>query len=395
MLALNGVPVTVFESRDRRAVCSPAPSRPSACPPRRWRPTSQRIRALGVRFQARARRRTRPFCSAQGYAAVYVATGARSSVPLGIPGEDGPGVYDALGLLDHVRRQVERGQPRPVHRPPRPRGRRRQLGGGRGPGGLRLGADKVTLVYRRTRHEMPAIAEEAEAALAEGVLLAELTVPVRVIRSTDGVLALECRRAVLGEPGPDGRRQPVPVEGSEFGMAADAIVVAIGQRPASPLRVDEASGVTAHPGIYAGGDAVRGPATVIQAIADGRRAAEAICRDLGLSPEPSASAPVPLSAAQIDRVKAARARREPRFGPPRSLPVSGPASRRWKRPWAVRPPDARPRAVCSAPRSATSAWRSVPTAPTTPTRPTRPRSPCRCWRASAVTCSRSARLPSA
>ena len=315
VLALNGVPVTVLESRDRPGGLLAGAIPPFRLPAGALEADLQRIRALGVRFQLNTPAADPAVLLAQGYAAVYVATGAPVSIPLGIPGEDGPGVYDALGLLDQVRRQVEE---RPA---PRSIGRRvLVVGGGNSAvdaarAALRLGAEKVTLVYRRTRHEMPAIAEEAEAALGEGVILAELTIPVRVIRSTDGVLALECRRAVLGEPGPDGRRQPVPVEGSEFGMAADAIVVAIGQRPASPLRVDEASGVTAHPGIYAGGDAVRGPATVIQAIADGRRAAEAICRDLGLSPEPSLSAPAGLSAAQIDRLKAARARREPRFGP--------------------------------------------------------------------------------
>ena len=368
-----------------RAGCWPAPSRPSACLPAALEADLQRIRALGVRFELNSPAPDPAALLAQGYAAVYVATGAPVSIPLGIPGEDGPGVYDALGLLDDVRRQVEEGSA------PRSIGRRvLVVGGGNSAvdaarAALRLGAEKVTLVYRRTRREMPAIAEEAEAALGEGVILAELTIPVRVIRSTDGVVALECRRAVLGEPGPDGRRQPVPVEGSEFGMAADAIVVAIGQRPASPLPVDAASGVTAHPGIYAGGDAVRGPATVIQAIADGRRAAEAICRDLGLYAR-ALAVPRPLPLRRRDRPP------EGRPCPPRAAPRArrapagdaAPASRRWRSPWAVRPPAARPRAVCSAPRSATSAWRSAPTAPTTPTRPTRPRSPCRCWPAPAV-----------
>ncbi len=156
---------------------------------------------------------------------------------------------------------------------------------------LRLGSE-VTLLYRRTRAEMPARAEEVENALAEGVSLKELTVPVRMLGDANGrVRAVECLRAELGEPDASGRRRPVPVEGSEFEVAADTVIVAVSQSP-NPLLprgepdlktrkdgrlvVDPETGETSIPGVFAGGDIANDAGTVIAAMGDGKRAAAAI-----------------------------------------------------------------------------------------------------------------------
>lgn len=193
----------------------------------------------------------------------------------------------------------------------------------------RLTDGLVTVVYRRTRREMPADEEEIEAIFAEGIALEELTSPTRIVLEDGEAVALACIRNELGEPGPDGRRRPVPVEGSEFRIAADAVIVAIGQGPdvsfldgsaVSPRRnqtidVDPRTGLAADEGVYAGGDAVRGPATIIEACADGRRAAEAICEQLGVPFErPVVELPT-LSEAEIVQVKRVRARKETQHEP--------------------------------------------------------------------------------
>jgi putative selenate reductase len=176
---------------------------------------------------------------------------------------------------------------------------------------------------------MPADEEEIEAIFAEGIGLEELASPTRIILEGGQVVALACVRNELGEPGPDGRRRPVPVEGSEFRIAIDAIVVAIGQRPevsfldgsAVSLRDNktiDADGETQRADdecVYAGGDAVRGPATIIEACADGRRAAEAICEQLGVAFEPPSVELPTLSDEDIVEIKQIRARREAQHKP--------------------------------------------------------------------------------
>jgi putative selenate reductase len=151
------------------------------------------------------------------------------------------------------------------------------------------------------------------------VILEELASPSRIILEEDRVTALECVRNELGEPGPDGRRRPIPIVGSEFQIEADSIVIAIGQvleacpepgrRVGDRIVVDPLTQATSVPGVFAGGDAVRGPATIVEACADGRRAAQAICQQLGVPFErPSVHLPV-LSEEEIVQVKRARARK--------------------------------------------------------------------------------------
>ncbi|MCB2193818.1 MAG: 4Fe-4S dicluster domain-containing protein, partial [Deltaproteobacteria bacterium] len=154
----------------------------------------------------------------------------------------------------------------------------------------RLGCE-VTISYRRTRGEMPAHDEEIDDALAEGIDIAFLTIPMAVVGEEGKVTGLKCLRAELGPPDASGRRRPQPVEGSEFVMPAGAVIAAISQRPdlaclgpwakdsslcAKTVYADPATGQTSLGWLFAGGDAVTGPATVVEAVAAGKRAALAM-----------------------------------------------------------------------------------------------------------------------
>jgi glutamate synthase (NADPH/NADH) small chain len=157
---------------------------------------------------------------------------------------------------------------------------------------LRLGAEEVYIIYRRSREEMPARLEEVENAEEEGVIFKLLTNPLRYFGNEQGyVTQMECIEMELGEPDDSGRRRPVPKEGSEFILDIDTVVIAIGNRP-NPLIpattpdlettrwgtvvADDETGLTTMKGIYAGGDLVTGAATVISAMGAGRRAAAAM-----------------------------------------------------------------------------------------------------------------------
>jgi ferredoxin len=173
---------------------------------------------------------------------------------------------------------------------------------------LRLGCDEVTIAYRRTRTEMPADAEEVEQAEEEGIHISFLTIPVE-IKGRDGRLTeLRCVRAALQAREGSNRKYPVPVFGSDFSIEADVVISAIGQRVDSEclqqitglnwtrretMQANMVSMETAVPGIFAGGDAVTGPATVVEAIGAGKRAAEAIDRYLSGMPQPKMP-PVPV-----------------------------------------------------------------------------------------------------
>ncbi len=216
--------------------------------------------------------------------AVHLAIGSWRATPLRIAGEHLEGVWLGIDYLA----EVTRGTPIPL-------GRTVVVGGGNtaidcARTALREGATDVTLVYRRTREEMPAEPAEVEEALEEGVRMVFLAAPDRITATDDGKL-LHCLRMALGEPDRSGRRRPVPVEGSEFVVEADTIIGAIGQSTDTgflyndlPVRlnawgdidIDGHTMQTSEPTVFAGGDCVTGPATVIQAVAAGRRAATAI-----------------------------------------------------------------------------------------------------------------------
>jgi glutamate synthase (NADPH/NADH) small chain len=156
---------------------------------------------------------------------------------------------------------------------------------------LRLGAEEVTITYRRSEKEMPARREEIEHAREEGIGIKLLTLPIRFTGDEEGwVKGMECTRMRLGEPDESGRRRPLPIEGSRFMMKVDTVIVAVGQGP-NPLLpsytpslkttpkghilVGE-NGATPIPGVFAGGDIIPGEATVIDAMGHGKRAARAI-----------------------------------------------------------------------------------------------------------------------
>jgi len=235
-----------------------------------------------------------------GYRAVFIGTGAGLPHFLGIPGESLIGVYSANEYL--TRSNLMKAYLFPEYETPIRRGKRvAVIGGGNvamdaARTALRLGADDVYVIYRRSRAEMPARAEEIDNAEEEGVNLVLLTNPVRVIGDSKGeVVALECMKNELGEPDASGRRRPVPVKGSEYCLDVDTVIVAIGQGPNPMLTkstpalltdergyivADPETGATSLKGFFAGGDIVTGSATVIAAMGAGRRAAVSIDRYL-------------------------------------------------------------------------------------------------------------------
>jgi len=218
--------------------------------------------------------------------AVFLAVGAHQSRRLDIPGEDLEGVIHSTDFL----RRLGLGEEVALGR------RVAVIGGGNAAvdaarSALRLGSE-VTVVYRRSRAEMPAIPAEVEAAMEEGVQFHFLATPTRVLEQDGRVVGMECIRMALGEPDESGRRRPVPVPGSEFTLELDTVIVSIGQQPdLTPLAgaettrwrtlaADQNTLVTPVEGVFAGGDAVTGPAMAIDAMAAGKRAAETIHRYL-------------------------------------------------------------------------------------------------------------------
>ncbi len=231
----------------------------------------------------------------EGFAAVFLATGAGTPLFLGIPGENLAGVYSANEFLTRVNLMQAHRFPR--HDTPVRLGREVAVVGGGNTAmdavrtARRLGAERALLIYRRSRQEMPARAEEVAHAEEEGIELLFQTSPVQVLGTSDGVVrGIECQAMTLGEPDASGRRRPEPVPGSERVLPVQTVIVAVGQRP-NPIvqattsgldtgrhgvvTVDEAQR-TSRPGVFAGGDLSRGGATVILAMRDGQRAAAAI-----------------------------------------------------------------------------------------------------------------------
>jgi heterodisulfide reductase subunit A-like polyferredoxin len=223
----------------------------------------------------------------EGYKAVYIAAGAHKGMKLNIPGEDQfKNFFQAVPWF----REVNLGNIKEAS------GKVLIIGGGNAAidaarVSLRLGAEEVHIAYRRTRNEMPADPLEIEEALQEGVHLHTLVTPKRVIGDNKTLKGLECLRNRLGEPDSSGRRRPVPIDGSEFSITADQIIAAIGQTVDKSfaadldeigftendlLNVNPDTLETTKKGVFAGGDVVTGPKTVIEAIAQGKKAAASI-----------------------------------------------------------------------------------------------------------------------
>jgi glutamate synthase (NADPH/NADH) small chain len=235
-----------------------------------------------------------------GFAAVFVGTGAGLPQFLGIPGENFNGVYSANEFLTRI--NLMRAYQFPEADTPLRVGRRvAVIGAGNTAmdavrSALRMGAEEGMIVYRRSEKEMTARVEEYHHALEEGVVFHWLTNPVEVLGDADGwATGLKCQKMRLGEPDASGRARPIPIEGSEFVLPLDNVVLSIGTTP-NPLLVrstaglaadkkgcltaDPETGLTSRRRVYAGGDAVTGAATVILAAGAGKRAAAAIHRDL-------------------------------------------------------------------------------------------------------------------
>jgi NADH-quinone oxidoreductase subunit F len=223
---------------------------------------------------------------ANGFKAVFIATGSWKSMKMEIPGEDAEGVMQSLTYL----KAVNLGQTVPV-------GKCACIVGG---GNSAIDAarvalrdpncEKVTILYRRTKAEMPAFSEEVDAAIDEGVEIQFLVAPVRVLTSNGRVAGVECIQMTLGELDASGRRRPVPVNDSNFIVETDTLIQAIGERPDTMylapgdgislakenIDVNRETFQTSRAGFFAGGDAVTGPNTVVEAMGAGKAAAEAI-----------------------------------------------------------------------------------------------------------------------
>ncbi|MDP6510748.1 MAG: NADH-ubiquinone oxidoreductase-F iron-sulfur binding region domain-containing protein [Dehalococcoidia bacterium] len=274
------------------------------------------VERVGVTIRTNAPVNSLEELRGQGFEAIFLAVGAHRGQRTGADGEEGV-VTEAVTLLRQVAlgKEVSVGQRVAV------------IGGGNAAidaarTALRLGASEVTILYRRTRQEMPALEEEVDEAEGEGVGLVLLVAPTKMWRE-DGAIKLELQRMKLGDMDASGRRRPVPVEGSEFVRDFDTVVAAVGQAVQLPsgidiptaggntLSVEEDTLATPVSGVFAGGDCVTGPATVIESIDQGRRAATAIDRYLGgdgdisevlLDPEAGAEAMVPVDEGERPRV---------------------------------------------------------------------------------------------
>ncbi|HDZ90098.1 MAG TPA: 4Fe-4S dicluster domain-containing protein [Deltaproteobacteria bacterium] len=274
------------------------------------------IEELGVEFRLNTRLGsdvTFDELKNQGFEAFFIAIGAHASYKAGIPGEDSfPQVIDAIDFL----RRVSLGD---RHMPGK---KVAVIGGGNVAMDaartlVRLGCHEVHVVYRRTRAEMPANEEEVLQAEEEGVRFSFLAIPVELKGSNGRLEALHCLRTELGPPDESGRRRPVPVEGSDYLLNVDAVIPAIGQTvdrnglselgalkwtKRNTVSVDIATMATGMDGIFAGGDLVSGPATVVEAIGGGKRAAEAIDRYLSGTPGLSMP-PVPVRRGRVDFIE--------------------------------------------------------------------------------------------
>lgn len=323
-LAHSGIHATVFEAKER-------PGGMLAIAPQFRLPSSavdadiNRIIDLGVDIQCNHKVEASPEgLLDDGYAAVYVACGFVHDASLRIEGADTPGV---IGALDFLNRQAS--------------GEKTELGDnvlviGGGNTAMdaartskRLTGSPTTVVYRRTQAEMPAEVEELHDLLLEGNRIEELAIPQRVLAQNGRVSGLECLRAELGAPDADGRRRPVAIKGSEFILPASSVILAIGQTAdksflakstimarTSDGGIDvSAAGRTNLNKVYAGGDITRGPAIIIAACADGRKAAADICHQLGVAFTPPALPQFGLDDVDFGELKALRAQQSPQRQP--------------------------------------------------------------------------------
>ncbi len=296
-LAIEGYEVVVFEAMDKPGGMLQYGIPSFRLDKRIVEKEIEIIKKLGVSFKTEVfwgKDFTLSGLKRDGFDAIFIAVGACKPIELGIPGEHLRNVYHGVDFLKAICME----DPLKVGK------RVAVIGGGNvaldvARSALRLGAEKVTVLYRRGQKEMPVTKEELEEALEEGINIEYLTGCVELLGDTNGnVRAVRCIRMELGAPDESGRRRPIPVEGSFFEIEADTVISAIGQQVSLPMLskeppetrpelsrngtilVDPITYETSVKGIFAGGDAVFGPSTVILAIASGKEAAISIARYL-------------------------------------------------------------------------------------------------------------------
>ncbi len=287
-LVRDGYSVTVFESRKEAGGLLRWGIPEYRLPRDVLRDEIDIIQQLGVTIQTGVRVESLEELKSQGYKAIFVATGAPSSRLMKIDGENAKDVHHALEFLDRVNsgKKVNVGNRVVV------------VGGGNAAidaarTAQRLGAKRVTIVYRRSREEMPAIPSEVDEAGHEGIKFEFLATPVKIATSGNVISEIKCIRMRLGSPDESGRRKPIPIPGSEFKIGVDTAIIAVGQEvtPDSlvsgleptmygTLEVDPVTLQTNVKGVFGGGDVVSGGATAIEAIATGKEAAKSIDRYL-------------------------------------------------------------------------------------------------------------------
>jgi NADPH-dependent glutamate synthase beta subunit-like oxidoreductase/coenzyme F420-reducing hydrogenase delta subunit len=239
----------------------------------------RRLTKMGVEIRTNTRVVSLDLLFELGYKAIFITIGAHQSLRIGIEGEESPGVIDGATFLREVNLGLKPTLGRAVA----------VVGGGNvaidaARTAARLGSKKVRILYRRSRDEMPADPKEVEQALEEGIEIMYLVSPINIKRENKK-LSVSCVKMKLGEPDESGRQRPVPIKDSEFTQVFDTLISAIGQAPQTPsgfkvrpgrgstIQVDPGTLTTNRTGVFAGGDAVTGPATVTEALAAGRLAA--------------------------------------------------------------------------------------------------------------------------
>jgi formate dehydrogenase beta subunit len=286
-LAKMGHGVTIFEALSQTGGMMRVGIPPYRLPRRILDDEINMVKNLGVEIKTDTRVESLDNLFKDSYQAVLIAIGTHQGIKMRIEGEDHPKVIECIDFLRDVNlgKKVELGDRVAV------------IGGGNAAidaarSARRLGAREVTVFYRRSRAEMPANPSEIEEAIEEGVKIEFLASPKRVL-SKNGTVSLENFRMKLGEPDASGRRRADPIKGSEFSVDIDTVIAAIGQRPEIPGRfelrigpantivVDTETLATSKDGVFAAGDAVTGPASVVQAIAVAKTAAISIDKYLG------------------------------------------------------------------------------------------------------------------
>lgn len=285
-LARKGYPVTIFEKREKAGGMLRYSIPEYRLPRDILDEEIQRVVDMGVKIKTKTTIRSIHDLIEKGFKAVFVATGAWESNQLGIHGEESEGVVHAIKFLEDVNNgeKVAVGDHVVV------------VGGGDAAidsarVAVRLGAKEVTIVYRRSHVEIPAIPSEVEDAQEEGIKFMLLTNPVEILTSKGHISGVRCVKMRLGEPDHSGRRRPVPIPNSEFTIAVDEMIVAVGQS-ADPrgvqnelecsewatVKADSITLASNVPGVFVGGDVYTGPQTVVKAVGHGKHAAESIDR---------------------------------------------------------------------------------------------------------------------